>query len=112
MSNKSQKVEVKIGDTDLLSLKEAAKFLGIGEFRMRRILSTSRIVASKVKEQHFEKWYVKRSDLIQYRETKGRVKDGKKAYLVRLNEEELLIFSEFCKEQKVEITPRYVSKKK
>lgn len=97
---------------ELLTLKESARYLGIGDFRMRHIILENKVTATKVKEGHINKWYVEKDSLDRYQSTKGRSKDGKKAFLVRLSPEELEVVTKFLTEREIEIGPRYVSKKK
>lgn len=101
----SEKKEVK-----LLSIKEAAEYLGIKEFRTRKILQSDRVNAVKVKEAHYEKWYVSQEELDKYRATTGRTKDGRKAYIARCNESEAKLLADFCKKNKISFEARYQPK--
>lgn len=99
------------------TIKSGAQYLGIGEFRMRMIvikekrLPNAKVVTRKRGKGTYERWEFPQSDLDAYRETTGATKDGRKAFLVRLNEAELVIVQKFLKAQAIEIEPRYRSKK-
>lgn len=95
-----------------LSLKEAAVYLGIGDFRMRKILTGGLVEATKVKEGNFDKWYVSETELDKYKASRGKTKDGRKTYKFRASDEELVKIETFLKELEIEVTPQYQPKPK
>jgi hypothetical protein len=101
-------------ETKLLTLREAAAYLNVTPFRMRRLLiEDPRVTGVKVEEGHIkEKWYVPQSELDSYILQKGRKKDGRKAYLVRLAPEQVTKMEKYCKTNKIPFEPRYIPKKK
>ncbi len=98
---------------ELLSLKEAAKYLKVSDFRMRMLLlKDERVVGTKVQEAHFEKWYVERSELDNYIAQRGKMRDGRKAYLARLKPDQVKAMRAYCKSEGIPFHPRYVKKSK
>jgi hypothetical protein len=99
-----------------LTLKQAAAYLGIGEFRMRNILKDGLAKGEMVEiprgKGSYERWEVTKSELDKYAAKRGARKDGKKAYVFRGTPEQVAAIEAFAKEQKfdIEIEPRYKSK--
>jgi hypothetical protein len=101
-----------------LTFEEAAREFGKTKFRMRAIAKEKfandetkmKMVTIKRGKGSYQRWEVKRSAYEEYERTKGGAKDGRKAYLVRVNEVELAALQEYCKENKLAIEPRYKRK--
>ncbi len=99
--------------SELLSLKQAAKYLKVSDFRMRMLLlKDERVTGTKVQEAHFEKWYVEKSELDSYISQRGKMRDGRKAYLARLTPEQVSGMRAYCKKQGIPFAPRYTKKSK
>ncbi len=91
----------------LLTLREAAAHLGITEQRVRNLLSTGRIPATKNEKGY---WRVTAENLDGYNETKGRTRNGRKQYVLPLSPEQLEALQMWLNTQgyeDVEIKPRY-----
>lgn len=98
-----------------ISLKQAALRMNCSEYNVRRILrmEPERLGGRKIKVKRgktsgtFEKWMLTVEDIDKYMSTKGRIKDGKKAYLVRLSPSEFKKYSTMFNKVNITIEPRY-----
>lgn len=91
----------------LLTLREAAGYLGVTDQRVRTLLRTGRVNAVKNEKGY---WRVTKDELDGYQDTKGQRTSGKKAYVVRLTPEQLTMFEDFVDAEEmedIEFAPRY-----
>ena len=72
--------------SELITLAEAAKVLGIENFRTGHLLRQGRVKAFKVQEAQFKtgKWYTTKAACMAYTQSKGKRKDGLTTVLVRM----------------------------
>lgn len=92
-NNKENKIEAaaEVKADVQLTLKEAAAYLQIGDFRMRSILREKLIVATKLPVKQGSKtmkWFVATSELDRYRLEHRRGFDGSYLYKVKLTEDQ------------------------
>ncbi len=99
----------------LYTLKQAQAFLKVGPHNMRRLMREGRVQGEKIQEgnlkgNHPGKWYIPHSELVKYNDTRGRMRDGKRVFQMRLNESEITQVTKLLKEINVTIEPRYQRK--
>ncbi len=99
----------------LYTLKEAAEYLNVGLFNMRRLMREERVLGEKVqvgnlKKNHPGKWFIPESELIEYNATRGRKRDGKRVFQLRLSENEIAAVTKLLKAKGISIEPRYKRK--
>jgi excisionase family DNA binding protein len=92
----------------LLTLREAAGYLGVTDQRIRTLLRTGRVPAQKNEKGY---WRVATEALDKYNATKGQRTSGKKAYVAKLSPEQLEMLQALCEDEDelndVEFAPRY-----
>jgi len=97
------------------TLKEAAEYLNVGLFNMRRLMREERVLGEKrqvgnLTKNHPGKWFITQTELDKYNATRGRKRDGKRVFQMRLNENEVTIITKLLKEKGISIEPRYTRK--
>ncbi len=91
----------------LMTLREAAAYAGVTDQRIRTLLRTGRVQATKTDDGH---WRVSQEAIDGYNATKGQRVSGKKAYVVRLSAEEMAQLEAFAVDsgwEEFTIEPRY-----
>ncbi len=93
-------------EDSLLTLREAAAYLGVTDQRVRTLLREGRIPADKNEKGY---WRVSTEALDAYSTTKGQRKAGGKSFVFRANPEEFEALQAFVAEQgfEIEFSPRY-----
>jgi hypothetical protein len=98
-------------NVNLLDIKQAAKFLGIGEHRTRMLHRKSIVPSRLVDMGHYKKVVFKQADLEVYKTTKSRSRSGKKTQLIDLTPEETVVANKALKDAGLhEMRPRYINK--
>ncbi len=98
-----------------LTLKQAAKYIGTGEFNMRRLLREGRVQGIKVQEGHLKgdhsgKWYITTTELDKYIASRGKKRDGKRAHILRVSDDRLDEVTKKLEEMGIELNARYQRK--
>jgi excisionase family DNA binding protein len=93
-------------EDSLLTLREAAAYLGVTDQRVRTLLREGRIEATKNEKGY---WRVSPEALDAYNATKGQRTMGGKSFVFRANPEEFAALQMFVAEQgyEIEFSPRY-----
>lgn len=97
----------------LVSLAKAAELLGIGEFRMRKLLIEGRVVGRKVKVAEdfgVERWMVDVEEVMKYKGERN-VKESRQ-WICKVGTGVEEKFLEFCRKEGIEVEKRFVYKKK
>lgn len=97
------------------TLKQAAEYLNVGLFNMRRLMREGRVKGEKrqvgnLTKNHPGKWFITQTELDKYDATRGRMKDGKRVFQLRLSENEITIVTKLLKAKGISIEPRYKRK--
>ena len=89
----AKKLNAKV--SDLITLVDAAKVLGIENVRNGNLLRQGRVKAFKCQEAQFKtgKWYTTVAECKAYQATKGKRHDGMTTVLVRMPYDEALAFA-------------------
>lgn len=98
-----------------LTLKEAAEYLNVGLFNMRRLMRENRVKGEKrqignLTKNHPGKWFIPITELDKYNATRGRKRDGKRVFQLRLSENEIAAVTKLLKAKGISIEPRYKRK--
>ncbi len=97
------------------TLKEAAAYLNVGVFNMRRLMREEIVKGEKrqtgnLTKGHPGKWFIPKTELDKYAKNRKRINDGKRVFQMRLSPTQLVIATKILKEIDIEISPRYTRK--
>lgn len=103
----ARQLESKVAE--LITLKEAAVYMGIEDFRTRKLLGSGKVAGRKVQEAQHKvgKWYTTKAACKAYQATKGKRQDGMTTVLVRMPYAEAVTYAKANKNA----TLRYNRKK-
>lgn len=108
MADKKTAEQLKGNEDGLMTLKEASAYADVTAQRIRTLLREGRVNATKNERGH---WRVSREAIDAYNASKGQRKGGK-AWVIRVEPEQLETVRELLAGYGIEMEPRYKPRKK